>query len=182
MVASDDLPLEPEFIDDIGAFFEAHVTPEKSVDAVLNEMREKLQQYSLAENRALNRHQTLSQQEVHLKKSLDCVMMLTAKKETEDDTVVDYALGANIFAKAKIPPTSRVSIWLGAEIMVQYDLDEAKEMLETNLKKCRESISGIHEEWTKIKDCKTTLEVSIARCYNFAVEKQKAIKASQGSG
>lgn len=97
MVASDDLPLEPEFIDDIGAFFEAHVTPEKSVDAVLNEMREKLQQYSLAENRALNRHQTLSQQEVHLKKSLDCVMMLTAKKETEDDTVVDYALGGAIF-------------------------------------------------------------------------------------
>lgn len=65
--------------------------------------------------------------------------------------------------------------------MVEYDLEEAKDMLETNLKKCQDSITGVHDEWNKIKDCKTTMEESIARCYNFAVEKQKAIKAGEGS-
>lgn len=99
MVTGEDLPLEPEFIDDIGAFFESQVSTERSIDAVLNEMREKLQQYSVAENRALNRHQTLSQQEVHLKKSLDCVLMLTQKKQSEADTVVNYALGGVFYAK-----------------------------------------------------------------------------------
>lgn len=93
----------------------------------------------------------------------------------------DCVYAANIFAKAKIPPVNRVSIWLGAEIMVEYELDEAKDMLETNLKKCQDSLQEIHEEWKKIKDCKTTMEVSIARCYNFAVEKQKELKASEGA-
>lgn len=102
MVVGEDLPLEPEFIDDIGAFFESQVSPERSIDAVLTEMREKLQQYSVAENRALNRHQSLSQQEVHLKKSLDCVLMLTQKKQSEDDTVVDYALGGVFCAKKNL--------------------------------------------------------------------------------
>lgn len=105
MVLSGELSLEPEFINDIGAFFEAEAGPEKSVDAVLNEMREKLQQYSLAENRALNRHQTLSQQEVHLKKSLDCVVMLITKKQSEDDTIVDYALGGVLRSSAVLAST-----------------------------------------------------------------------------
>lgn len=66
--------------------------------------------------------------------------------------------------------------------MVEYELDEAKEMLETNLEKCQNSLQELHEEWKKIKDCKTTMEVSIARCYNFAVEKQKEIKAREAAG
>lgn len=65
--------------------------------------------------------------------------------------------------------------------MVEYDLEEAKDMLETNLKKCQDSVHEIHEEWKKIKNCKTTMEVSIARCYNHAVEQQKKIKAGAGS-
>ena len=100
MVPGEDLPLEPEFIDDIGAYFDSQVRPDRNVDAVLNGMREKLQHYSVAENRALTRHQNLSQQEVHLKKSLDCVLMLTQRKQADKDTVVDYALGGVFCAAA----------------------------------------------------------------------------------
>jgi hypothetical protein len=48
--------------------------------------------------------------------------------------------------------------------MAEYSLEEAKEMLEKTLKKCQENLKLNHDDWCKVKDCKTTLEVNMARC------------------
>lgn len=40
----------------------------------------------------------------------------------------------NIWAKAKIPnDTGKVGLWLGANVMVEYNFDEALVILEKNL-------------------------------------------------
>jgi hypothetical protein len=92
------LPLEPEFIDDVGTYLQEHVTD--SVDAVLDSMRQKLQLYGLAENRALARRQKLLQQQVHLRKSIDCVKMLREKSQSQSEATVDYSLGGELPAQS----------------------------------------------------------------------------------
>ena len=34
-----------------------------------------------------------------------------------------------MWAKAKIPPTRAVNLWLGADLMVEYPIDEAQQLL-----------------------------------------------------
>jgi prefoldin subunit 5 len=76
-----------------------------------------------------------------------------------------------------VPPAKAVSIWLGVDVMAEYSLEEATEMLDTTLSKCVKNLEVNHEEWSKIKDCKTTLEVNLARCYNYAVDERRSKQA-----
>ncbi len=43
--------------------------------------------------------------------------------------VVDYQLADNVYAKARIKPVETVNLWLGANVMLEYGLDEAVELL-----------------------------------------------------
>ena len=87
---------------------------------------------------------------------------------------------ANVYAKAKIAPAENVQLWLGADVMLEYPIVEAKEVLESNLSKCEAALTDNKEVWDKVKDCKTTCEVNIARCHNFDVERRKKQKALEG--
>jgi prefoldin subunit 5 len=42
---------------------------------------------------------------------------------------LDFGLSEQVYAKAKIKDVSSVSLWLGADVMLEYPLQEAKELL-----------------------------------------------------
>lgn len=60
--------------------------------------------------------------------------------------------------------------------MAEYPLEEAEEFLGSTLSDCVKHLEANQEEWGKVKDCKTTTEVNIARCYNYSVEKKRQLK------
>jgi len=43
--------------------------------------------------------------------------------------LVDFAISDQVFAKAKVPVTDSVNLWLGANVMLEYPLDEARDLL-----------------------------------------------------
>ena len=43
--------------------------------------------------------------------------------------LVDFAISDQIFAKAKVPVTDSVNLWLGANVMLEYPLEEAGDLL-----------------------------------------------------
>lgn len=43
--------------------------------------------------------------------------------------VLDYQLADNIFAKARVKPVNTVNLWLGANVMLEYELQEAIALL-----------------------------------------------------
>lgn len=43
--------------------------------------------------------------------------------------LVDFAISDQAYAKAKIPVTDSVNLWLGANVMLEYPLEEAKSLL-----------------------------------------------------
>jgi hypothetical protein len=43
--------------------------------------------------------------------------------------VLDYALSDNVFARARVSAAPSVHLWLGAGVMLEYELGEAKQLL-----------------------------------------------------
>lgn len=66
-------------------------------------------------------------------------------------------------------PLERVSLWLGANTIVELSFPEAVDLLKNNLSNAESSMSQITEELAYIKDQKTTTEVNIARIYNHSL-------------
>jgi Prefoldin subunit len=44
-------------------------------------------------------------------------------------TIVDFSLSDQVYARAKLRDVDSVGLWLGAGIMVEYSLDEAQKLL-----------------------------------------------------
>lgn len=62
-----------------------------------------------------------------------------------------------IYVKAKPKQNlSKISLWLGANTVVELTFDEAQAMLAQNLNNARNSLKQINEELEYIKDQKTT--------------------------
>ncbi|KIH50276.1 prefoldin subunit, partial [Ancylostoma duodenale] len=65
----------------------------------------------------------------------------------------------------------KVSIWLGANVMVEYELDKAKELLEKNRGNVQKAVDELASELAFVKDQITTTEVNIAHVHNYGVKK-----------
>lgn len=52
--------------------------------------------------------------------------LLIAKRGSGDAVKVDFELTEGVFTKAVLKDTATVSLWLGANVMLEYSLDEAR--------------------------------------------------------
>lgn len=85
------LSLVPDFIENVEQYLSTHEID--NVDALIEKLQQKLQAYTMAENRALTRRQKQMERQAHLNKSIACVKMLRKKQESQDEAIVDYSLG-----------------------------------------------------------------------------------------
>jgi prefoldin subunit 5 len=113
-----------------------------------------------------------------IEKALDVVEYLEKKKngETSESMKVDFMVSNNLWAKADVPVSDRVCIWLGAEVMCEYSLDEARALLIKNLENANTTLKNNEKDLDFIKDQITVCEVNMARIYNDSVRKQKVQK------
>ena len=83
---------------------------------------------------------------------------------------VDFLISEGIYVKGKVKePVEHISLWLGANTIVQLTFKEAIELLHSNLENAHSSRVQIAEELSYIKDQKTTTEVNVARVYNHSL-------------
>lgn len=60
--------------------------------------------------------------------------------------------------------------------MVEYSFDEAKALLEKNLKHAVERLTSIEEDLVFLRDHIITSEVNIARIFNFDVRRKRQVR------
>ena len=103
-----------------------------------------------------------------IRKTLEMVVMLKAKYESDEKEMsTNFLLSDNIWAKAKVPNTSgKVGLWLGANLMVEYTYEEAVKLLGKNLANAELKIKETEDDLDFLKDQITTTEVNLARIYN----------------
>ncbi len=59
----------------------------------------------------------------------DCMHPVIPGVNMTAQVMLDFALSEQIYAKARVADVSSVALWLGADVMLEYPLDEAKQLL-----------------------------------------------------
>ena len=105
--------------------------------------------------------------------------ILDEKKSASDDIETTFSLQETLYAIAVIQPAeiNEVYLWLGANVMVAYPLDEAEELLQGKLDEAKESLSACDEDLEFLRVQITTLEVAIARVHNWDVGEKRKLRA-----
>nr|XP_029733927.1 prefoldin subunit 3-like [Aedes albopictus] len=84
-----------------------------------------------------------------------------------------------VFVKTRVPPTKTVCLWLGANVMLEYPLDEAEELLKQNKHSAEVNLKCLEHDQDFLRDQITTTEVNMARVHNYDVKKRQAKKAAE---
>lgn len=159
-----------EFIEDVDAYMNKRAdkeTPEEVVSS-LNEMYSK---YKFMETSLSTKKSRLQRQIPDIEQTLEMLKHLREKKEADQEITTDFLLTEQVYCKAKVPPTEKVCLWLGANVMLEYPLDEAEALLTKNLTAATSNVETINTDLDFLRDQITTTEVSMARVHNWKVKK-----------
>ncbi|CAF0965594.1 unnamed protein product [Rotaria sordida] len=107
---------------------------------------------------------------------LDMVEQLRKYRENGTNMETNFLLAHNLYGKATIPPTDKVCLWLGANVMLEYTMDEAEELLRGNQKTAQTTLEKVDEDLDFLRDQITTTEVNMARLHNWAVKQRQQNK------
>jgi len=171
---------ESQFIEDVESYMKGEESAEakiKSLDEE-HEMYKKVhQKYKFMENSLSARRRKLKAQVPDIKSSLSMITKLREKKETEETMETQFLLSEQVYARAKVPPTNKVCLWLGANVMLEYTLDDAEVLLKKNCEQAEQNLGQIAWDLDYLRDQMTITEVTMARLYNWDVKRRKEIKA-----
>ncbi|XP_048769455.1 prefoldin subunit 3-like isoform X2 [Ostrea edulis] len=149
-----------------------------SAETVLKRLDESHSKYKFMEYNLNTKKARLKAQVPDIKTSLDIVKHLQSRKDSSDPMETRFLLSDQVYAKARIPPTDRVNLWLGANIMLEYSIEDAEVLLEKNLEAANKSLSQAEDDLSFIRDQTTTLEVNMARVYNWDVKRRQATQTA----
>ncbi|KAF8821265.1 prefoldin subunit superfamily protein [Cardiosporidium cionae] len=119
----------------------------------------------------------------------DALQIIRYLKNKDEDFETQFNLADILYSKALIPSTKIACLWLGANTMLEYTLNEAEEVLVKNSKIAEDTIKSTTDDLEWLQTQITTAEVNVARIHNFAIrqrhqQKQKIAaleKASQAT-
>lgn len=119
---------------------------------------------------------------MEVKRAITAVSSLADRTKREGDNArpieTHFELSDGIYARASIPPSKSVCLWLGANVMVEYSHDEALQLLKSNLKSAQENYDQTCRDIVYLRDQLNTTDVNLSRVYNHHVQ---SVRASGGS-
>jgi len=166
---------EAEFVDDVDTFM-GKTENGGNADKVLKKLDEQHCKYKFMEYNLLSKRRRLRSQIPDLKRSLNMIEKLRSES---DEFETEFLLSDQVFAKAVVPPTDTVCLWLGANVMLEYSLDEAEKLLTENTAAATRSLQQVEHDLDFLRDQFTTTEVNMARVFNWDVKRRQAAKNSK---
>lgn len=175
----------------------------EEVEPTLQRFQEMVSKYTFMQQNVERRAGGLREKLPEMKDTLDTVKFLKKKRttalesssaddaddlgdETEEikynphEIEATFSLQDTLYAKATVRPAEvdEVYLWLGANVMVAYPLNEANDMLQGKLDKARDSLKAAEEDLEFLRVQITTLEVAIARVHNWDVGEKRRLRAA----
>lgn len=129
----------------------------------------------------LQRRKVLEEKIPEIEKTIAMVDLLTEKQDSQEPLYTDFELNDTLYAKAKIEATGSVYLWLGANVMLEYTCEEAKDLLTSKLDTAKNSLKNTLEDLEFLRSQITTMEVNTARVYNWDVKQRRILREQQGS-
>ncbi|CAD5207888.1 unnamed protein product [Bursaphelenchus xylophilus] len=145
------------------------------LDAATKEIQELYGKYKTVENAIQERRSRLLANLPDFENSLNYIETAKAAKEKgKTELRMLYKLDENAYQRAKIDDLEKVVLLLGSNTFAEFTLDEAKELLTSNINGINRVMELLKEELNWVRDQITTCEVSIAHLYNYGVVQKKA--------
>lgn len=178
-----------------------YVKSTAEVEATLQRFQEMISKYQFMSQNVERRAASLREKLPEMKKSLDTVKFLRLQhtlstSDAKDDDDLDeekpagedgliettFPLQDTLYAHATIDTKKleEVYLWLGANVMVAYPLEEAETLLSEKLEKAQGSLKAAEEDLEFIRVQTTTLEVATARVHNWDVSEKRRLKDVSG--
>lgn len=193
------IPYAP-FVDNVADY----CTSRAEVEPTLKSFSEMISKYQFMEVNTSRRAAGLKDKIPDIQKTLETVRFLKGRKEGDAELESFFELNDTLYAKAKVPKTDEVYLWLGANVMLSYPMDEAVELLEGKLEAAKSGLEHAEEDMDFLREQITvsrapkklkkrwrkrqrltvylqTLEVATARVYNWDVGQRRKEKA-EGKG
>ncbi|CAG8557097.1 1264_t:CDS:2 [Ambispora leptoticha] len=164
-----------QFVENVDEFVAKSDAP---VEITLGKFQETIAKYKFMEINFMNRKKGLEMKIPEIKKTLTVVEYLINKQESDEPIDTTFELNDTLWAAAKVKTTETVYLWLGANVMLEYPLQEAKELLEGKLKSAQTSLDNVLEDLEFLRDQVTTMEVNTARLYNWDVKRRRTSKGA----
>ncbi|XP_029801341.1 LOW QUALITY PROTEIN: prefoldin subunit 3-like [Suricata suricatta] len=161
---------EAVFVEDVDSFMKQ--PGNETADTVLKKLEEQYQKYKFMELNLAPKKRRLKGQIPEIKQTLDILKYMQKKKDSTNSLETRFLLEDNLYCKASVPPTDKVCLWLGANVMFEYDIDEAQALLEKNLSTATKNLDSLEEDLDFLRDQFTTTEVNMARVYNWDVKRR----------
>lgn len=169
------IPYAP-FVDKV----EDYVSSRAEVDGTMKSFQEMISKYQFMEVNTQRRAAGLKEKIPDIQKTLDMVQFLQLRQPNSDPIETTFELNETLFARAEIPPTNEVYLWLGANVMLAYPINEAESLLESKLSTAQGSLESCEEDLDFLREQITTLEVATARVYNWEVTMKRKEKSESG--
>ncbi|KAH0515987.1 Prefoldin subunit 3 [Microtus ochrogaster] len=150
---------EAVFVEDVDSFMKQ--PGNETADTVLKKLDEQYQKYKFMELNLAQKKRRLKGQIPEIKQTLEILKYMQKKKESTNSMETRFLLADNLYCKASVPPTDKVCLWLGANVMLEYDIDEAQALLEKNLSTATKNLDSLEEDLDFLRDQFTTTEVSL---------------------
>ena len=151
-----------------------------TAEKLLSYINQYLNKYKFMEAQIVKSNEGLNIKIPDIEKCLETIEYLE-KKEKDKPVKVDYMVSNNLWAKAEIKSPDSVFLWLGANVMCEYKMDEAKVLLNQNLQNAKNQIKKNNTDLEFIKDQMTVCEVNLARIYNETVRRNAIAKKKQAA-
>jgi len=168
---------EAIFIEDVEA-----LCKNRSAADVVARLQELLGKYQYMMSSMVSQRASLKVKLPDISNALETVNHLIERRDKAEEgetTDYTYQLAENIWAKASAPASKTVCLWLGANCMLEYTLEEGVELLTTNQKNAELMAKSLDEDMALLRDQLTTTEVNIARCHNYGVKQRTKEKEEE---
>lgn len=163
------------FQEDVDEFMKRNEN-ELNATEVIKRLDEQHQKYRFMEMNLTQKKRRLKKQIPDIKSSLDVLKLVKSKQDSSEEMITNFMLSDQVFSDAKVPPTDQICLWLGANVMLEYSLEEAKELLSKNLDTATKNLTQIDVDLDYLRDQITTTEVNMARVYNWDVKRRQMEK------
>ncbi|EJS43664.1 pac10p [Saccharomyces arboricola H-6] len=113
-----------------------------------------------------------------------CESLRNRSEEDGEPMLLHYQLNDTLYTKARVDIPQdcadlKVGLWLGADVMLEYPVDEAIELLQKKLADSEHSLTVSTEDVEFLRENITTMEVNCARLYNWDVQRRQDLKQAQ---
>ncbi|KAK4686298.1 hypothetical protein P7C73_g3830, partial [Tremellales sp. Uapishka_1] len=103
------------------------------------------------------------------------------EEETEQGPMKTlFELNDTLYAEAEVEETGEVGLWLGANTMLLYPLQEAIDLLSSKLSATKKSHEETVEDLEWLREQVTVMEVNFARVHNWDVKRRRGKPQATG--